>query len=116
VLVVVDVVARVAMVAVDVVEVALVRHRDVAAALLVHVHVPRVRDVGAGARKGAREHAAQVVHVVLVDVMDVAVVEEVNVILVRHRGVPAVPVVDMRVLLQRPVRNVVSHRYLRAPR
>jgi hypothetical protein len=116
VLVVVDVVARVAMVAVDVVEVALVRHRDVAAALLVHVHVPRVRDVGAGARKGAREHAAQVVHVVLMNVMDVAVVEEVNVLLVRHCGMAAEAVVHVGMLLQRPVGRVVGHQYLRAPR
>jgi hypothetical protein len=112
VLVVVDVVPRVAMVAMDVVEVVLVGNGRVAAAILVHVHVPRVCDV----RVGAREHAIQVVDVVLMDVVDVAVVEEVHVVLVRHRGVAAETVVDVGVLLQGPVGSAVSHRYLRAPR
>jgi hypothetical protein len=116
VLVVVNVMPRVAMVAVNVVEVVLVRHRDVPAALRVHVHMPRVRDVGVGACNGAREHAVQVVHVVLVNVMDVAVVEKVHVILVRHCGMAAEAVVHVGVLLQRPVESVVGHRYLRAPR
>jgi hypothetical protein len=116
VLVVVDVVARVAMVAVDVVEMVLVGDRRVAAAILVHVHVPRVRDVGVGASKGAREHAVQVVDVVLVNVVDVAVVEEVHVILVRHRGMAAEAIVHVRMLLQRLVGNGVNHRNLRGPR
>jgi hypothetical protein len=116
VLVVVDVVPRVAVIAVDVVEMVFVGDRCVAAAVLVHVHVPRVRNVSAGAGKGAREHVVQVVHVVLVDMVNVAVVEEVHVVLVRHRGVAAEAVVDVRVLLQRPVGSGVGHRYLRAPR
>jgi hypothetical protein len=116
VLVVVDVVPRVAMVAVDVVEMVLVGDRHVAAAVLVHVHVPRVRNVEVQSSRGAREHAVQVVDVVFVDVVDVAVVEEVHMVIVRHRGVPAEAVVDVSVQLQRPVRSGVGHRYLRAPR
>jgi hypothetical protein len=111
-----DVMPRVAVVAVDVVEVALVRHRDVAAAIRVHVHVPGVRNVGGGARNRTREHPIQVVHVVLVNVVNVAVMEEVHVVLVRHRRMAAEAVVDVGVLLQRPVGSVVGHRYLRAPR
>jgi hypothetical protein len=88
----------------------------VPAAVPVDVHVARVRNVGAGARKGAPEHAAQFIHVVLVDVMDVAVVEEVNVILVRHGGMAAEAVVHVGMLLQRPVGRVVGHQYLRGPR
>ena len=53
---------------------------------------------------------------VLVNVVDVAVVEEVHVVLVRHRGVAAEAVVHVGVLLQRLVGCGVGHRYLRAPR
>jgi hypothetical protein len=128
VLVVVDMVPGVAVITVHVVEMALVGDRHVATAILVHVHVPRMRDVGAW----ARGHALQVVdvvlvhvvdmavveevHVVLVDVVDVAVVEEVHVVLVWHRGVAAEAVVHVGVLLQRLMRSGVDHRYLRAPR
>jgi hypothetical protein len=111
-----DVMPRVAVVAVDVVEVAFVGDRHVTTALLVHVHVPRVGNVGGGACNGSREHPVQVVHVVLVNVVNVAVMEEVHVVLVRHRRVAAEAVVDVGVLLQRPVGSVVGHRYLRAPR
>jgi hypothetical protein len=100
VLVVVDVVPRVAMVAVDVVEMVLVGDRRMAAAVLVHVHVPRVRNVEVWSSRGVREHAVQVVHVVLV----------------RYRGVAAEAIVDVSVQLQRPVGSGVGHRYLRAPR
>jgi hypothetical protein len=116
VLVVVDVVPRVTMVAVDVVEMILVGHRDVAAAVLVHVHVPRVRDMGVGTCHRVREHVVPVVDVVFMDVVDVAVVEEVHVVLVGQRGVTAEAVVHVGVLLERPVGSVVGHRYLRAPR
>jgi hypothetical protein len=112
VLVVVNVMARVAVVAVDVVEMVLVGDRCVAAAILVHVHVPRVRNVGFG----AGELAVQVVHVVFVNVMDVAVVQEVHVVIVRHRGVAAIAVVHVGMLLQRMVGNGVGHRYLRQSR
>lgn len=111
-----DVVPRVAVVAVDVVEMVLVGDHRVAAAVLVHVHVPRVRNVGVGARKGAREHAVQVVHVVFVNVVDVAIVQEVDVVLVRHRGVAAEAVVHVVMLLERLVGSGVGHRYLRSPR
>jgi hypothetical protein len=112
VLVVVDVVPRVAMVAVNIVEVALVGDRDVAAAIPVDVHVAAVREVALG----QVDDRVDVVNVVLVDVVDVAVVEEVDVVLVRDRGVPAVPVVDVRVLLEGMVRVWVGHRNLRPPR
>jgi hypothetical protein len=112
VLVVVNVMARVAVVPVDVVDVVLVSDSGVAAAILVHVHVPRVGDM----RFGAREHAVQVVHVVFVNVVDVAVVQEVHVVLVRHRGVAAEAVVHVGMLLQRLVGNGVGHRFLRRSR
>jgi len=111
-----DMVPRVAVVPVDVVEMVLVRDHRVAAAVLVNVHVPRVRNVGVGARKGARKHAVQVVDVVFVNVVDVAIVQEVHVVLVRHRGVAAEAVVYVGVLLERLVGSGVGHRYLRAPR
>jgi hypothetical protein len=109
VLVVVDVVPGVAVVAVDVVEVILVRNRRVPAAGLVHVHVPGVRNVRFGGREG-------VVHVVLVNVVDVAVVQEVHVVLVGHRGVAAEAVVHVRMRVERLVRGGVGHRFLRPPR
>jgi hypothetical protein len=112
VLVVVDVVPGVAVITVHVVEMALVGDRHVATAILVHVHVPRMRDVGVR----ARGNALQVVDVVLVHVVEMAIVEEVHVVLVRHRGVAAEAVVHVGVLLQRLMRSGVDHRYLRAPR
>jgi hypothetical protein len=112
VLVVVDVVPGVAMLAVDIVEVALVGDRDVAAAIPVDVHVAGVLEVALG----RVDDGVDVVNVVLVDVVDVPVVQEVDVILVRDRGVPAVPVVDVRVLLEGVVRGGIGHRNLRPPR
>jgi hypothetical protein len=106
------VVPGVAVVPVDVVDVVLVGDRGVAAADLVHVHVPLVGDV----RFGAREHAFQVVHVVFVNVVDVAVVQEVHVVLVLHRGMAAEAVVRVGMLLQRLVGNGVGHRFLRRSR
>jgi len=112
VLVVVDVVSGVAMIPVDVVEVVLVGHRDVPAAIPVDVHVARVRDVAA---RDVHD-PVRLVDVVLVDVVDVPVVQEVDVVLVRHRGMPAVAVVDVRVLRDRVVNGGVGHRNLRRPR
>ena len=110
VLVVVDVMPRVAVVAVDVVQVILVGHRGVPAAVLVDVHVAGVRtwwSIDAGSS------AARVVDVVLVDVVDVPVVEEVDVVLVGHRGVPAEAVVDVGMLAERVVGGGFCHRALR---
>jgi hypothetical protein len=112
VLVVVDVVPRVAMIPVDVVEVVLVGHRDVPAAIPVDVHVARVREVAAR----DVDDPVRVVDVILVDVVDVPVVQEVDVVIVRHRGMPAVAVVDVRVLRERVVRRRGGHRNLRGPR
>jgi hypothetical protein len=112
VLVVVDVMPGVAMVAVDVVDVVLVGDRGVPAAILVDVHVAGVREVAP--RDG--EDLVGVVHVILVDVVDVPVVQEVDVVLVGDRGVPAEPVVDVRVLLDGMMRDGVGHRNLRVPR
>jgi hypothetical protein len=83
----------------------------VATAILVHVHVPRMRDVGVR----ARGNALQVVDVVLVHVVDVAIVEEVHVVLVWHRSVAAEAVVHVGVLLQGLMGSGVGHRCLRAP-
>ena len=111
-LVVVDVVPGVPVVAVDVVQVALVRERDVPASLRVDVHVAGMREVACG----EIADRVDVVDVILVDVVDVPVVQEVDVILVGNGGVPAEPVVDVRVLLERQVRNRIGHRNLRRPR
>ena len=111
-LVVVDVMPGVAMVAVDVVDVVLVGDRGVPTAVLVDVHVAGVRQVEV---RGI-EHGVEVVHVILVDVVDVPVVQEVDVVLVGHRGVPAVPVVHVGMLPERVVGNGFCHRDLRAPR
>jgi hypothetical protein len=112
VLVVVDVVPGVPVVAVDVVQVALVRDRDVPAPLRVDVHVAGMREV---ARRNV-DQPVDVVDVVLVDVVDVPVVQEVDVVLVGHGGVPAEPVVDVRVLFERQVGSGIGHRNLRRPR
>jgi hypothetical protein len=106
VLVVVDVVAGVAMVAVDVVDVVLVRDGQVAAAALVDMHVAGVREVVV---RGANDRV-HVVDVVLVDVVDVPVVEEVHVVPVRNGGVPAEPVVHVRMRLEATVGRGVGHR------
>ena len=111
-LVVVDVVPGVAVITVHVVEMALMGDRHVATTILVHVHVPRMRDVGVR----ARANALQVVHVVLVHVVDMAIVEEVHVVLMRHRGVTAEAVVHVGVLLQRLMGSGIDHRFLRAKR
>jgi hypothetical protein len=94
VLVVVDVVPSVPMAAVDVVEMVAVRHGRVAASLGVDVHVAGVREMVA--HEVGRAH----VDVVLVHVVDVPVVEEVDVVVVGHRGVAAEPIVGVRVLLE----------------
>jgi hypothetical protein len=109
VLVVVDVVPDVAMVPVDVVDVVLVGDGRVPAAVLVHVHVAGVSEMRAGG-------PWRVVHVVLVDVMDVTVVQEVHVVLVRHRGVPAEAVVRVGMPVERAVWGGVGHRVLRRSR
>jgi hypothetical protein len=109
VLVVVDVVTGVAVVPVDVVDVVPVGDDCMAAAIRVHVHVPRVRDVGRGT-------CGLLVHVIPVNVVDMAVMQEVDMIFVLHRRVSAVALVDVRVLLDRMVRGGVGHRYLRPPR
>ena len=107
VLVVVDVVPRVPMIAVHVVDMVVVSDRGVSAAGLVDVHVPGVRDVGAEISPGL------LVDVVLVDVVDMPVVEEVHVVVVGDRRVPAEPVVGMGMPLDRVVGSGVGHRYLR---
>jgi hypothetical protein len=111
-LVVVNVVPGVAVVAMDVVEVVLVRHRDMPAAFVVDVHVAGVREVA----PREVDDGVDVVDVVLVDMVDVPVVEEVDVILVRDRDMPAEPVVDVRVRLERVMRRGVGHRNLRRSR
>jgi hypothetical protein len=109
VLVVVDVMPRVPMSPMDEVDVVLVGDRRVPAAVLVHVHVTGVREVGVGVRQ-------RIVHVVLVDVVDVTVVQEVHVILVRHRGVAAEAVVHVGMPVERAMRGGVGHRVLRRSR
>jgi hypothetical protein len=103
-LVVVGRVRRVAMVTVDVVDVVLVGQRRVTTVHGVHVHVAGVREVRRAWRGG------DVVHVVAVDVVEVALVNEVEMIVVRDRGVSAIPVVHMRVQIVR----LVCHRRLQA--
>jgi hypothetical protein len=56
------------------------------------------------------------VDVIAVDEVDVAVVKEVHVILVRNDRVPAEAVVDMGVLIVRMMRGGAGHRYLHPPR
>jgi hypothetical protein len=103
VLVVVDVVPGVAVAAVDVVDVVAVRHRRVAASVGVDVHVAGMREVVTDEVGGAD------VDVVLVHVMDVPVVQEVDVVLVGHRGVAAEPVMGVGVLLEGQVGRL-AHR------
>jgi hypothetical protein len=109
VLVVVDFVPGVAVVPVDVVDVVQVGYGRMAAAVLVHVHVSGVRDV-------PDSLYGLLVDVIAVDEVDVAVVEEVHVILVRNGRVSAEAVVDMRVLIERMMRGGAGHRYLHPPR
>jgi hypothetical protein len=94
VLVVVDVVPGVAVAAVDVVDVIAVGHGRVPAPLVVDVHVAGVRQMV------AHEVGRGGIDVVLVHVVDVPVVEEVDVTLVRHRRVAAEPVVGVGMLLE----------------
>jgi hypothetical protein len=107
VLVVVDVVSRVAMGAVDVVDVVFVTDGLVTATLAVHMHVPDVRDVSL-----ALGHVL-VVDMVAVDAVGVAVVEVVDVVPVADRGMTAAGVVGVRMLLQRLVRLGFGHGHLR---
>jgi hypothetical protein len=109
VLVVVDVMARVAVAAVDEVEVIAVGHGDVPASVRVHVHVAGVGEVVPDQVDRAG------VDVVLVDVVDVAVVKEVEVILVGHGDVPAVPVVGVRVQLPGDVTRLAHAQRHRSP-
>jgi hypothetical protein len=103
VLVVVDVMPRVPMSPMDEVDVVLVGDRRVPAAVLMNVHVTGVREVGVGVRQ-------RIVHVVLVDVVDVTVVQEV------HRGVAAEAVVHVGMPVERAMRGGVGHRVLRRSR
>jgi hypothetical protein len=107
VLVVVDVVSRVAMGAVDVVDVVLVTHGLVTATVAVHVHVAHMGDVRLGFGH------VLVVHVVSVDPVGVAVVEVVEVVPVTDRRVTAADIVGVRMLLQRVVRFALGHGHLR---
>jgi hypothetical protein len=107
VLVVVDVVPRVAVRAVDVVDVVLVADRLVAAPLAMRVHVPGVRQVGVRGRAGLG------VHVVVVDPVRMAVVEVVDVVAVLQGRVSAAGSVLVGMRLERLVRIRFGHRYLR---
>lgn len=102
-LVVVDVVSGVAVGAVDVVDVVVVRDGGVPAPIRVHVHVARVGQVVPDEIDRAG------VDMILVHVVDVAVMEEVEVVLVGNGGVPAEAVVGMRVLGAREAGRV-GHR------
>ena len=93
---------------VDVVDVLLVVDDRMAAAILVHVHVSRVCDM--------HDVDGLFVDVVTVDEVDVAVVQEVHMIVVRNGRVPAEAVVDMWVLVEGMMRGGVGHRYLRLSR
>jgi hypothetical protein len=62
---------------------------------------------------GVRE---RIVHVVFVEVVDVAVMQEVHVVLVRHRGVAAEAVVDVGMAIEREMGRGVGHRFLRRSR
>ncbi len=88
-LVVVVGVAGVPVLVVDVVQVPLMRDRLVPAACPVGVHVPVMLGV---------DEAVAVVDVVFVDVVGVPVVQEVDVVLVRDRGVAAGRSMEMRML------------------
>ncbi|HSW43911.1 MAG TPA: hypothetical protein VLM76_15545 [Patescibacteria group bacterium] len=92
----------------DVVDVTLVGEGLVPAARVVHVHVPDVLEVLPG--------GFRLVHVVLVNVVNVAVVQEVDVVTVRHRGVATEPVVHVRVGIGRTVSRGVGHQHLRPAR
>jgi hypothetical protein len=98
-------VSRVAVVPVDVVDVVQVGDGRMAAADLVHVHVPGVRDVPDSLN-------GLLVDVIAMDEVDVAVVEIVHVVLVRNGHVPAETVVEVRVRLDRMMRGF-GHRFLR---
>jgi hypothetical protein len=105
VLVVVDFVSGVAVVPVDVVDVVQVGDGRMAAGVLVDVHVSGVRDV-------PDSLGGLLVDVIAVDEVDVAVVEEVHVILMGNGRMPAEAVVDMRVLIERMMRGPAGHRFL----
>jgi hypothetical protein len=96
-----DVMADVAVIAVDIVDVVAVDDRFVAAPVGVDVHVPGVGQV----KPCPVDRGPRVVHVVVMDVMDLPVVEEVHVSLVRDGGVAAEAVVDVRVLVETAVRG-----------
>jgi hypothetical protein len=109
VLVVVDVVTDVTVVAVHVVDVVEVGHGRVATTTLVHVHVSDVRGV-------LGEILGLLVHVIAVNEVDVAVVQEVDVTFVRDRRVPAEPFVNVRMLVRSKMLGVGRHRHLRRSR
>lgn len=93
VLVVVDVVSRVAMDAVPVVDVIPVRDRLVPATRAVDVHVAGMWEVE------RVEGARHVVHVVGIKVVDVALVEEVEVVVMRDGGMTTPAVMEMVVVV-----------------
>lgn len=103
-----DLVPGVAVVPMNVVDVALVGDGLVPAARVVHVHVPDVLQVLPGGYR--------LVHVVLVNVVNVAVVQEVDVVTVRYRGVATEPVVQVWMRIRRSVSRSVGHRNLRPAR
>lgn len=104
-LVVVVAVDRVQVVTVPEVGVSGMRGRCVTAAAAMDVHVASVREVR---RRALR---TPFVHVVPVGVMDMSVMEEVEMVVVDDLGVPAPPVMDMRVRRVRVVgvRGVEAH-------
>ncbi len=90
-------VTDVAMRPVDEVEVIVVGHRLVPAIVGMHVHVPAVRQMVHW--DGVRN----VVHMIAVGVMDVAVVQEVEVIVVLDRRVPTESIMGVLVFVVRPM-------------
>jgi hypothetical protein len=94
---------------VDVVDVVQMGDGRMAAAVVVHVHVSGVRHVRDGLCR-------LLVDMIAVDEVDLAVMQEVHVVLVRDGRVAAETVVDMRVLIERLMRSGAGHRYLRPPR
>ncbi len=105
VLVVVRAVHHVAVHAVHVVLVARVADRRMAAARPVHVHVSGMAHVAA--RIGI---VVDIVDMVAVAMMDVAVVQEVDMVIVRDGGMPAETVVLVRMLGGGVVGDRVGHR------
>lgn len=90
--------------AVDEVFVPVVGHGGMAAPRPVDVHVANVRQVDL--RRGL---VLELVDVPAVGMVDVAVVDEVQVVLVREDGVSAQPVVGVRMVAGGPVEDRVRH-------